>query len=726
MSKIVTHNAEIEIGGKNIKVETGKLAKQANGAVTVTCGETVVLVTAVASKEAKEGTDFFPLVVDYEEKFYAAGKIPGGFFKREGKPSENAILTSRLIDRPIRPLFPEGYFNDVQIITSVLSYDQENLPDIISIIGASCALYISDIPFFNPVAAIRIGYKNGNYLINPSVEELKECQLNIVVAGTKESVIMLEGEAKELSEEIILAAIEKAHTEIKKIVEMQVKFVQEVRPEKLHQTWHLEQSLTDEKNKIYELIKRDYTDHIETAITTIDKAEREENLDHLKEEIILNLKNNYLEQDKEPDTVVINEMYDYACKEIMRKIIIEKRMRVDSRKPEDIRTIDSEISILPRVHGSALFTRGQTQALVITTLGSVRDEQSVDTLEEDTTRKFYLHYNFPPFSVGDIKPRRSQSRREIGHGALAEKAVKALIPDGTEFPYTIRVVSEILESNGSSSMATVCGTSLSLMDAGVPIKKPVAGVAMGLVKDGNKYEILTDILGIEDHYGDMDFKAAGTKDGITAIQMDLKIDGVSIDILKDILERSRIGRLYILEKMSETISEAKAELSTYVPKMLIIKVSTDKIGSIIGPSGKNIKKIIEESGTCIDIKDNGEIFITADDNEKIVKAKYLIEGLVREVKIGEIYNGKVKRITKYGAFVEILPGVEGLLHISNLSYSHVSKVEDILKTDDEIQVKVIGVDQQGKIDLSKKDLMPRPEKSERHFDSRDSRKNNYR
>ncbi len=401
-------------------------------------------------------------------------------------------------------------------------------------------------------------------------------------------------------------------------------------------------------------------------------------------------------------------------------------MRVDHRKPDEIRSIDCEIGILPRVHGSALFTRGQTQALVITTLGSVRDEQSVDTLEEDTTRKFYLHYNFPPFSVGDVKPRRSQSRREIGHGALAEKALKALIPGEIDFPYTIRVVSEILESNGSSSMASVCGTSLSLMDAGVPVKKAVAGIAMGLVKEEGKYEILTDILGIEDHYGDMDFKAAGSEDGITAIQMDLKIDGVSLDILRDIMERSRKGRLYILEKMNNTISKPKTELSAYVPKMLIIKISTDKIGSLIGPSGKNIKKIIEESDTCIDIKDNGEIFITADDDEKIAKAKYLIEGLVREIKIGEIYNGKVKRITKYGAFVEILPGVEGLLHISNLSYSHVNRVEDVLKTDEEIQVKVIGVDQQGKIDLSKKDLMPKPEKNEKHFNSRNHRKDNYK
>jgi|LSQX01.2.fsa_nt_gb polyribonucleotide nucleotidyltransferase len=725
MTDNIVHSKEIEIGGKRVKIETGKLAKQADGSVTVTCGETVVLVTAVASKEPREGTDFFPLLVDYEEKFYAAGKIPGGFFKREGKPSENAILTSRLIDRPIRPLFPEGYCNDVQIIISVLSYDQNNLPDVISIIGASCALYISDIPFYKPIAAIRVGYSEGNFLINPTVEELDECELDIVVAGTKDSIIMLEGEAKELSEEIVMEAIEVAQAEIKKIVEMQIKFVEEVNPEKTDQTWQLEQSLLEEKNRFYEQIKENYSEKIEKALTTRDKAEREEKLESLKEEIISKL-NDGLSSDEELNVSLIDRVYDCISQELMRGLIIKKGLRVDHRKPDEIRNIECEIGILPRVHGSALFTRGQTQALVITTLGSVRDEQSVDTLEEDTTRKFYLHYNFPPFSVGDIKPRRSQSRREIGHGALAEKAVKALVPEEIEFPYTIRVVSEILESNGSSSMASVCGASLSLMDAGVPLSKPVAGVAMGLIKEDDKYEILTDILGIEDHYGDMDFKAAGSVDGLTAIQMDLKIDGVSIDILRDIFERSRKGRLYILEKMNKTISKPRAELSDYVPKMLIIKVNTDKIGNIIGPSGKNIKKIIEETDTCIDIKDNGEIFITADSMDKIEKAKYHIEGLVKEVKVGEIYNGKVKRIAKYGAFVEILPGVEGLLHISNISYSHVGKVEDVLNMDDEVQVKVIGIDHQGKIDLSKKELMPKPEKNDRNFRERYRKKSTFK
>src|SRR6056297_2898721 len=701
----VTRKTEIKIGEKIIKIETGKLAKQANGAVMLTCGETVVLVTAVASKEPREGIDFFPLQVDYEEKFYAAGKIPGGFFKREGKPSENAILTSRLIDRPLRPLFPEDYRNDVQIITSVLSYDKTNLPDIISIIGASCALYISDIPFDKPVAAVRMGYLNGEYLINPSVEELKECQLNIIVAGTKDSVIMLEGEANELSEEDILIAIEKAQVEIDKIVDMQVQFAKEIKQGTLEKSWQPDQILIQEREKVYQFIKQDYSDKIEKALTILEKKEREDNLNRISDEIISHYDNE--EKDNGFNRSLIKSSFDSICKESMRKLIVEKEIRIDHRGIDEVRPIECEIGILPRAHGSALFTRGQTQALVITTLGSVRDEQSIDTLEEDTSRKFYLHYNFPPFSVGDVKPRRSQSRREIGHGALAEKAIKALIPDETNFPYTIRVVSEILESNGSSSMATVCGTSMSLMDAGVPIKKPIAGIALGLVKEPDNYKILTDILGIEDHYGDMDFKAAGSIDGITAIQMDLKIDGVSIDILRDILEKSKKGRNYILDKMNKVIEKPKENLSDYVPKMFIMKVNTDKIGSVIGPSGRNIKKIIEESDAEIDIKDNGEIFITADSSEKIDKAKSLIEGLVKEVKAGEIYTGKVKRITKYGAFVEILPGLEGLLHISNLCHYHVDKVEDVINVNDEFKVKVIGVDQQGKIDLSKKELTPK-------------------
>lgn len=722
MTKSNTRKIEIEVAGKNIEIETGKLAKQANGSVLLKCGETVVLVTAVASKEPREGIDFFPLLVDYEEKFYAAGKIPGGFFKREGKPSENAILTSRLIDRPLRPLFPQDYCNDVQIITSVLSYDQTNLPDIISIIGASCALYISDIPFTKPIAAVRIGYLDGEFIINPTVEELKEAELDMIVAGTKDSVIMLEGEAKELSEEDILTAIEKAKIEIEKIVDAQIKLAQDLKINKPEDAWKPNQELLKEKEIYTNFINSNYSEKIEEALMVFEKKEREDKVGEILNDIMAYYENEQKNKDISINTSLIKNSFDSICKETTRTMIIEKERRVDNRKLDEVREIDCEIGVLPRVHGSALFTRGQTQALVITTLGSVRDEQSIDTLEEDASRKFYLHYNFPPFSVGDVKPRRSQSRREIGHGALAEKAIKALIPNETSFPYTIRVVSEILESNGSSSMAAVCGTSMSLMDAGVPIKEPVAGVALGLVKEKDNYKILTDILGMEDHYGDMDFKAAGTVKGITAIQMDLKIDGVSIDILRDILERSKIGRHYILNKMNKVISKAKEELSDYVPKMFIMKVNPDKIGNVIGPSGRNIKRIIEETDTGIDIKDNGEIFITADTMEKIDKAKYLIEGLVKEVKVGEIYSGKVKRITKYGAFIEILPSVEGLLHISNLCHYHVDKVEDIINTNDVVQVKVIGVDQQGKIDLSKKELTPKNDNN--NYDR--NRKNNTR
>ncbi|MDD4363036.1 MAG: polyribonucleotide nucleotidyltransferase, partial [Atribacterota bacterium] len=510
-----------------------------------------------------------------------------------------------------------------------------------------------------------------------------------------------------------LNALEIAQKEINIIVDAQIKFSEELNNQQPSKTaWMENKEALQNKEGYYKYLEEKHFNDIEKALLVFDKKEREKELDILFNDIVIKFKEvNEVNEEDNFSGFLFKEAYDLLCKNIIRKLILDKGIRLDHRSVDEIRNIESEISILPRVHGSALFTRGQTQALVITTLGSVRDQQSIDTLEEDTSRKFYLHYNFPPFSVGDVKPRRSQSRREIGHGALAEKAIRAVIPNESDFPYTIRVVSEVLESNGSSSMATVCGTSLSLMDAGVPITKPVAGIALGLVKEGEQYKILTDIMGLEDHYGDMDFKAAGTVDGLTAIQMDLKIDGISINVIRDILEKSKIGRMFILEKMNSTIDKPKEELSHYVPKMFIMKVNVDKIGSIIGPSGRNIKKIIEESCTEIDIKDNGEIFITADTTDKIEKAKNLIEGLVREVKTGEIYNGKVKRITKYGAFVEILPGVEGLLHISNLCHYRVDKVEDIIKLDDEFPVKVIGIDQQGKIDLSKKELTPRPDRN---------------
>jgi len=686
---------KIELNGKIINIETGKVAKQASGAVVVSCGETTILVTAVTSGEPREGIDYFPLLVDYEEKFYASGKIPGGFFKREGKPSNNAILTSRLIDRPLRPLFPKEYKNDVQVIATVFSYDQKNLPDVLSIIGASAALWISeDIPFQCPVGAVRIGLVDNNYIVNPSPEELENSKLDLVIAGTKDSIIMMEGEAKEISEDTMLEAISIAQESINKIIEGQEKFggilgKSDIKEEKQYS------KSAELKEKYYEEIKKAYAEEIKKAVCVKEKKERENSLENIFNQIIKKL------SIEENDLSLLKSIFDDICKEIIRSLIIKEKIRVDGRKLDEIRPISCEIGVLPQVHGSALFTRGQTQALVITTLGSVKDRQFIDTLEEDTSLRYYLHYNFPPFCVGDIKPRRGQSRREIGHGSLAERALKSSIPGEEEFPYTIRVVSEILESNGSSSMASVCGGSLSLMDAGVPLKKSIAGVAMGLVKEGDKIEILTDILGLEDHYGDMDFKATGSSEGITAIQMDLKIAGIPQKVMVNILEKSKKARLFILNKMNEVISEPKKDLSKNAPRIKILKIDTKKIGTVIGPGGKNIKKILEITGASIDIKDNGEIFISSSDEKSLKKSQKMIEDLVKEAKVGDIYNGKVTRTTNFGAFVEILPGKEGLVHISKLSHRHIRNVEDVVKVNDNITVKVIGIDNQGRIDLRK-------------------------
>jgi polyribonucleotide nucleotidyltransferase len=692
-----TKEIEIILGNKIIKVETGKIAKQSTASVVVRCEETTVLATVVASDEPREGIDFLPLLVDYEEKFYAAGKIPGGFFKREGRPSNNAILTSRLIDRPLRPLFPKEYKNDVQVICTVLSYDQKNLPDVLAIIGASAALWISDIPFQHPIGAVRIGLIENELVVNPTSQELESSALDLIIAGTKDSIMMMEGKASEVSEEIILKAINIAQEAIKTIVESQEKLVNILGKSNTKKEYNFSE-ITEKKDKYYKLIKNLYEPEIKESTCIIEKKERENLLKKILNKIIEKLS---IEED---DISFLKNIYDDICREIIRNLIIKEKRRVDGRQFDDIRPISCEIGILPRVHGSALFTRGQTQALVITTLGTFKDRQFIDTLEEDSSERFYLHYNFPPFSVGEIRPRRSQSRREIGHGSLAEKALKSLIPLEVEFPYTIRVVSEILESNGSSSMATVCGGSLSLMDAGVPIKRPIAGIAMGLVKENEKIEILTDILGLEDHYGDMDFKAAGSSQGITAIQMDLKIAGISKNTLFDILQKSKKARLFILNQMNEVISEPKKDLSIYAPKIVILKIDPNKIGIVIGPSGKNIKKIIEVTGATIDIKEDGEIYISSINENSIKQAKKMIESLTKEAKVGDTYKGKVTRTTNFGAFVEILPGKEGLVHISKLSHKHVAKVEDIVKVDDDILVKVIGIDNQGRIDLRKVDI----------------------
>jgi len=687
---------KIDLNGKLINIETGKIAKQTAGSVVVSCEDTTVLATVVSSNEPREGIDFFPLLVDYEEKFYAAGKIPGGFFKREGRPSNNAVLTSRLIDRPLRPLFPKEYRNDVQVICTVLSYDQKNLPDILAIIGASSALWLSDIPFQCPIGAVRIGLINNEFIVNPTSLELENSELDLIVAGTKDSIIMIEGGAKEVPEEIILKAISISQESIKIIVESQEKLLEILGKSNIKDRGKFSETI-EEKGKYYKEIKNLFEKDIQEAICINEKKEREKSLKNIFNNITKKLS---VEEDQEP---LLNNDFDNICREIVRNLVIKEKIRVDGRKLNNIRPISCEIGVLPRVHGSALFSRGQTQALAVTTLGTIKDRQFIDTLEEESSERFYLHYNFPPFSVGEVSPRRGQSRREIGHGSLAEKALKSLIPSEEEFPYTIRVVSEILESNGSSSMATVCGGSLSLMEAGVPIKRPIAGIAMGLVKENEKVEILTDILGLEDHFGDMDFKAAGSSEGITAIQMDLKIAGISKSTMGDILQKSKEARLFILEKMNEVISKPKKELSVYAPKISIIKIDPSKIGIVIGPSGKNIKKIIEITGASIDIKENGEIFISSTDDKSVKQSQKMIESLVKEAKVGDIYRGRVTRTTNFGAFVEILPGKEGLVHISKLSKKRIAKVEDIVKVNDDILVKVIGIDNQGRIDLRKID-----------------------
>ena len=702
---------KINLNGKIINIETGKIAKQAAGSIVVTCEETVVLVTVTSSNEPREGIDFFPLMVDYEEKFYAAGKIPGGFFKREGRPSKNAILTSRLIDRPLRPLFPEEYRNDIQVIATVLSFDQKNLPDVLAMIGASTALWISDIPFQGPIGAVRIGLVKNEFIVNPGPQELENTELNLIIAGTKDSIIMMEGEAKEVTEEVILQAINVAQEAIETIIEGQEKLADILGKSNIKEEKQYSET-TEFVDYYRKEIKNIYENKIKEAICINEKKEREDLLKDIFNQIIEKLST---EEDNLP---LLKNVYDEICKEAVRDLIIKEKIRVDGRKLDEIRSISCETGVLPRVHGSALFTRGQTQALVVTTLGTVKDRQFIDTLEEESSERFYLHYNFPPFSVGEVRPRRGQSRREIGHGSLAEMALKALIPSEEEFPYTIRIVSEILESNGSSSMASVCGGSLSLFDAGVPLKRPIAGIAMGLVKEDENVEILTDILGIEDHYGDMDFKAAGSSEGITAIQMDLKIAGISKNTLSDILQRSKEARLYILDEMNKTISKSRDILSVYAPKISVINVDPTKIGMVIGPSGKNIKKIIEITGASIDIKDDGEIFIASTDGKSLNRAKKMIEDMVREAKVGETYEGKVTRTTNFGAFVEIFPGKEGLVHISKLSRKRIGRVEDVVRVNDNISVKCIGIDNQGRIDLR------RIEEEENNIVSNDVEKKN--
>ncbi|MBN1155305.1 polyribonucleotide nucleotidyltransferase [candidate division KSB1 bacterium] len=689
---------EMTFAGRNLSIETGKLAKQADGAVVVMFGETVILATAVASKEPVEGQGFFPLSVEYREKAYAAGKIPGGFFKREGKPSENEVLSSRLIDRPIRPMFPDNYLNEVQIILSVLSADKENDPDVLCVLGASAALSISEIPFAGPIAAVRVGKVHGQLVINPTFSELEDSDVDVVIAGSEDSIIMVEGESREISEEDMLEVLEFAHTAIKELIDLQKRLVEKCGVPKQ------EVPQGEDDTDLVSKIETAARDRMEEIVKITEKKERNDKLRNLIKEISEQLSEDYPECEKKV-AAVVEEIH----KKLVRSMILDDQRRLDGRGPDDIRPIECEVALLPRTHGSALFTRGQTQSLAATTLGTKMDEQKMDELEGEFYKSFILHYNFPPFSVGEVKPMRGTSRREVGHGNLAERALKNIIPNDEVFPYTIRIVSDILESNGSSSMATVCAGSLSLMDAGVPIKDAVAGIAMGLVKEDDRYEVLTDILGDEDHLGDMDFKVAGTKAGITAFQMDIKTKEMPLEVLRVALQKAREGRVKILEIMNRTIDKPRTELSSYAPRILSFRVNVDMIGMIIGPGGKMIREIIEKTGAAIDINDDGTVTIASVDAESGLRARQIIEELVQEPEVGTIYKGKVKRITNFGAFVEILPGKEGLLHISAIDHKRINRVEDVLKVGDEIEVKLMKVDPQGKLDLSRKALLPKPD-----------------
>lgn len=688
------HVYQMDFCGKTITIESGKLAKQAAGSVLVRCGDTAVLVAVTGSAEPRDGIDFFPLTVDFEEKLYAVGKIPGGFIKREGRPSEVAILTSRLIDRPIRPLFPDGYRNDVQIVATALSVDRDHSPDILAMIGASCALTISDIPFQGPIAGVRVGRINGEFIINPSVSEQAESELNLIVAGTADAILMVEAGANELSEEIILEAIMSGHEIIKHIVSFQEKIRLEIgKPKK-------EVALYAPPAEIQESVTTFALEKIQAVLQIHDKLEREDALSNLKKE------NMELHVEKYPENKKdIGYVFQKLVKNTVRKMITIDKIRPDGRKVDEVRPVTCEVGILPRVHGSGLFTRGQTQVLTVTTLGALGDEQILDGLGIEDRKRYMHHYNFPPYSVGESRPLRSPGRREIGHGALAERALVPVLPSSDDFPYTIRLVSEVLESNGSSSMGSVCGSTLSLMQAGVPILAPVSGVAMGLVKDGDYFTILTDIQGMEDALGDMDFKVAGTPKGITAIQMDIKIDGINRDIFSEALAQAKRGREHILGKMLEVIKTPNEELSPFAPRIITMNIKPDKIRDVIGPGGKMIKKIIDETGAKIDIDDTGRIFIAAVDVESAKNVIKIIEGIVAEVEVGKTYLGKVMRIMNFGAFVEVLPGKEGLVHISHLSTERVAKVEDVVSIGDEILVKVTEIDRQGRINLSRRDAL---------------------
>lgn len=703
----MAHVVSMELGGRTLSLETGRLAKQANASVLVRYGDTVVLATATMA-EPRQGIDFFPLVVDYEEKKYAVGKIPGGWFRREGRPYEGAVLAARIIDRAIRPLFPDGFHNDVQIVTTVMSVDQDCPPEIAAMIGASAALTISDIPFNGPIGGVKVGRVNGELVVNPTVEQSTLSDLDLVVAGTRQAVNMVEAGASELSEETMLEAIMFGHNVIQGIIAL-IDQLQTLAGQP-----KIEIELDTPSPETDKWVRDNCTQQLGAAIRNNDKQAREHNIVEVKEQMANDYiaafgEDAYAENQKD-----INDVFDAILKEQVRQMIIHERMRPDGRGFNEIRPIWCEVGTLPRAHGTGIFTRGQTQVCTVCTLGVKSDEQILDTLNEDERKRYIHHYNFPAYSVGETRPARSPGRREIGHGALAERALLPVIPSEEEFPYTIRLVSEVLESNGSSSQASVCGSTLALMDAGVPISNPVAGVAMGLIADDKGFAILTDIQGLEDHLGDMDFKVAGTRQGITALQMDIKITGVTQEILTQALEQALVARLFIMDEMEKVIAKPRPELSKWAPRIQTLQIPVDKIRDIIGPGGKMIRKIIDETGVQIDVEDDGRIFIAAVNADGGERAVDWIRSLTAEVEVGAIYTGKVTRIMNFGAFVEVLPGKEGLVHISKLAHERVAKVEDVVNVGDEVRVKVIEIDHMGRINLSRKDLLPPPEnRSER-------------
>ena len=705
---------ETELAGRKLKVETGRVAELANGDAIIHYGDTVVMVNVTASKEPREGIDFFPLSVDYEEKLYAVGKIPGSFQKREGKPADKAILTSRAIDRPIRPLFPKDFRNDVCVVATVLSVEQDNSPEVCAMIGASVALSISDIPFGGPTAAVNVGYVDEQIVINPTVAQREHSRLKLTVAGTMEKVTMIEAGADEIPNDTMLDCIKAGHEEIKKLC----KFIEGIKEEVGKPKFEYVSFATDKD--VYAEIKENFKERMYQDVQAVDKEVRDANMDKLAEDIQAYFVEKYGEEETEAkSTEIANSIHDLE-KECVREMIFKEHKRPDGRRIDEIRPLSCEVGVLPRVHGSAIFTRGQTQVLSVVTLGTKSEEQELDGLDEEESKRYMHQYNFPSYSVGEARPSRGPGRREIGHGALAEKALVPVIPSEDEFPYTIRVVSEVLSSNGSTSQASICGSTLALMDAGVPIKKPVAGISTGLVtskENPNEYVMLTDIQGIEDFFGDMDFKVGGTKDGITAIQVDIKNDGLTYDIIKEAFERTKVARDYILDEiMKPQIAEPRAELSKYAPRIITTTINVDKIKDVIGPGGKMINKIIDATGVKIDIEEDGRVCIYTDDAENGKKALKMIEDIAKDIEVGKVYDGKVTRIMNFGAFVDIGGGREGLLHISKISNKRVEKVEDVLAVGDEIKVKVYEIDNQDRINLTMKDLEENKENKEEHVE----------